>query len=408
MYPADLFDVSYEEVKARLLSHVQPANYEIAERAKFNSLVREANESLKMFVLRLQQQAARCNFADYLETALRDRLIAGINNANMQRKMLLAPNPTFQSVRALAEQSEEVTNLVEANSQVLYQKFGRSKDVDRFQKKHSSFNSNRAPRFDKDLADDKPARSTRCDSCGQSHRRPNCSFQNAVCYKCGKIGHIQKVCRSRESTKTLTNTFETDSLKEYDSLTLTTHTNGYILENLIAASGESQTFILDTGSIESLIPIGRLKFFYPNAQMRQTQSKINGVTGHQLNLHGETMIPIERGSGQIDCKFLVSDSGPSILGIRNMKKLRISISLHDKCSTTSPTTCYSIQPFIPTNGFKTKGKLQHQKVNDAGLTKSQEPPCGFHGSVQNEVSNIVQEGQSLSCIKIELVSLYQN
>ena len=69
MYPADLFDVSYEDVKAWILSHVQPANYEIAERAKFNSLVREANESLKIFVLRLQQQAARCYFADNLETA---------------------------------------------------------------------------------------------------------------------------------------------------------------------------------------------------------------------------------------------------------------------------------------------------------------------------------------------------
>ncbi|VDP36276.1 unnamed protein product [Schistosoma margrebowiei] len=36
----------------------------------------------------------------------------------------------------------------------------------------------------------------RCLSCGKFHSRNSCAFRNAKCFKCGKIGHIQSVCKA--------------------------------------------------------------------------------------------------------------------------------------------------------------------------------------------------------------------
>ena len=35
-----------------------------------------------------------------------------------------------------------------------------------------------------------------CASCGGEHPRSTCCFHNAECHKCGKLGHIAKVCHS--------------------------------------------------------------------------------------------------------------------------------------------------------------------------------------------------------------------
>jgi len=36
-----------------------------------------------------------------------------------------------------------------------------------------------------------------CHRCGGPHKVPECIFQKVKCHKCGKVGHIAKVCRSK-------------------------------------------------------------------------------------------------------------------------------------------------------------------------------------------------------------------
>ncbi|VDO49453.1 unnamed protein product [Schistosoma margrebowiei] len=36
----------------------------------------------------------------------------------------------------------------------------------------------------------------KCLSCGKFHPRNSCAFRNAKCFNCGKIGHIQSVCKA--------------------------------------------------------------------------------------------------------------------------------------------------------------------------------------------------------------------
>ena len=53
-------------------------------RAIFNLLVwKKLDMSINEFILKLQQQAMKCNFGNQLTIYLRDRLVEGINDENI-------------------------------------------------------------------------------------------------------------------------------------------------------------------------------------------------------------------------------------------------------------------------------------------------------------------------------------
>ncbi len=55
VYPKTFRDASIAEIQEALLRHVRPAQFELVERAKFHTLVRSANGTLREFVVRIQQ-----------------------------------------------------------------------------------------------------------------------------------------------------------------------------------------------------------------------------------------------------------------------------------------------------------------------------------------------------------------
>ncbi len=56
----------------------RPAQFELVERAKFHILARSAFETVREFVVRIQQQASKCNFQESLRRR-RTRPIGGRN-----------------------------------------------------------------------------------------------------------------------------------------------------------------------------------------------------------------------------------------------------------------------------------------------------------------------------------------
>ncbi len=54
-YSKTLRDASIAEIQEALLRHVQPAQFELVERAKFHILVRSANETVREFLVHIQR-----------------------------------------------------------------------------------------------------------------------------------------------------------------------------------------------------------------------------------------------------------------------------------------------------------------------------------------------------------------
>ncbi|VDO91982.1 unnamed protein product [Schistosoma margrebowiei] len=110
----------------------------------------------------------------------------------------------------------------------------------------------------------------KCLSCGKFHYRNSCAFRSAKCFKCGKIGYIQSVCKAivhfaSSSTKSCNlNLNNSDVSSDRLSLSVISKGNAHIQKRLYTSLDSFHDFIVDTGSIESIISLKNLKSLDPN------------------------------------------------------------------------------------------------------------------------------------------------
>ncbi|VDP03416.1 unnamed protein product, partial [Schistosoma curassoni] len=169
----------------------------------------------------------------------------------------------------------------------------------------------------------------KCLSCGKFHSPNSCVSPNAKCFKYDKIEHIQSVCKTTvhftpNSTKPC-NLDPVDLTVPNDHLFLSTisKSNAHIQRRLYTSLGSFHDLIVDTGSIEPIVPFENLESLDPNIVVRPTEASILGITGHRLPIRRccESLIRDDN-SSHILCEFLVSETGLSIL-----KRLKVELCL---------------------------------------------------------------------------------
>ena len=76
------------------------------QRFKFNSRSLRADESVATFVAALRHLVIHCAYGDSLNDMLRDRLICGINDARIQRRLLAEAEIDFPKALQIAQAME--------------------------------------------------------------------------------------------------------------------------------------------------------------------------------------------------------------------------------------------------------------------------------------------------------------
>ncbi|PIK47354.1 hypothetical protein BSL78_15770 [Apostichopus japonicus] len=87
---------SYKNLVDLLANHYHPYPSVIVQRCMFNSRFWLPSESVATFVSELRSLADTCNFETVLDDMLRDRLVCGINNDNIQKRLLSEADLTFE------------------------------------------------------------------------------------------------------------------------------------------------------------------------------------------------------------------------------------------------------------------------------------------------------------------------
>ena len=182
--PANPSDKTFEELTEVLKTHFNPEPSEIVERYKFHTRIRRPGETVATYLSELRALSVSCNFGPVLDDMLRDRLVCGINDDQMQERLLSEPKLTLEKATKIAHSVESAVQNVRQLQSV--QPMQESREG--VHKVGSS------PLHTREKS------AITCYPCGKTgHQSARCRHKGAKCYSCGKVGHLQAVCRSKPS-----------------------------------------------------------------------------------------------------------------------------------------------------------------------------------------------------------------
>ena len=134
--------------------------------------------TIATFLSELRSIAKGCNFDGTLEKMIRDRLVCGVKDNRIQRRLLIEPKLDFKKAMDISLATEAALKKVkELHSSTP----GAWRSEDSIHKV--------VPQL-------KPQTTDSCYKCGKStHKANNCPFKTTKCHNFGKTGHIKRACR---------------------------------------------------------------------------------------------------------------------------------------------------------------------------------------------------------------------
>ncbi|XP_062715960.1 uncharacterized protein LOC134291782 [Aedes albopictus] len=200
------YDEMIKKLKARL-DKVEPA---LMNRYEFYNRLQRSNESAENFVLAVKLLAENCNFREFKDEAIRDRLIIGLRDKELRKKLLMDDEVNLETVEKTIISSEKAENRAEhmddygESSKVLSvkQRLGRKfsdsdRERDRDRVRNRSWSRDRSRSNERGRNDRYRNRTREWTGDYQQDNREN-RFKNfhtsAVCNYCKRKGHIRKNC----------------------------------------------------------------------------------------------------------------------------------------------------------------------------------------------------------------------
>ena len=97
---------TYDEIVTLLNDHLSPKPLVIAESFRFHKRDQKEGESITVYVAELRKLTEHCKFGGTLNDALRDRLVCGIKNENIQKKLLSVSDLILQKAIEISSAME--------------------------------------------------------------------------------------------------------------------------------------------------------------------------------------------------------------------------------------------------------------------------------------------------------------
>ena len=151
---------SFQQIVTTLQEHLSPKPLEIAERFRFYKRNQHEGESILSYVAELRKLATHCNFGGNLNEALRDRLVCGLRNMQIQKRLLSEAKLKYSKAVEIAVAMETAI-----------------RDASELQ---SELNPNPVPHVDKLTEHNKPT--------------PAKPATTPPCYRCGGNTHLTHNC----------------------------------------------------------------------------------------------------------------------------------------------------------------------------------------------------------------------
>ena len=375
--PAEL---KFKEITETVQKHHDPKPFVIVQRYRFNTRHRRVGESVSTYVAELRHLSNHCDFGPSLQQMLRDRLVCGIEDPKIQRRLLAEPDLTFDKAFELALASESA----DKNAKDLQATKSPQPSLNRMQTK---------PQV-------KP-----CYCCGGNHKATDCPHKSSDCHKCGKKGHLARVCKSKNPAKKEPQPRQ-GSIPSRATHMLTEDTDEYSLYSLtgspvqplvvsVKVNNVDLQMELDTGASVSIISErGQAP------ALRESHVKLKTYSGEQVAVKGVMDVTVQYNEQTEQLQLVVArGNGPSLLGRDWLMSLKLDwtqLCANHVCSSLS------LQGILDEHSSVFDSKLG--TLNDTTVTihldptaqprfcKARTVPYALKGKIEKELDRLVQQG----------------
>ena len=157
----------------------------IYERYVFNTRNQEEGESIDTYNTALRTLAQTCNFGDLKDELIRDRIVCGIRENTVRKRLLQESGLTLKKCMDIARGAESAAAKVKA--------MGNEEQIHGVKQKKFQPKPKRGQSRSRKFID--------CHYCGQRHEqdRNKCDAYGKTCERCGLKNHVASTCRTSDA-----------------------------------------------------------------------------------------------------------------------------------------------------------------------------------------------------------------
>ena len=352
--PAKPAEKSYDDIVKVLRDHYRPATSVTVNRYRFHTRLRKSGESVADYVSDLRKLADDCDFGANLEVQLCDRLVCGINDSVIQKRLLIEKELTFTKAYGIAVAQElavKNASVLQGNS-VSGASAPAAAGVNAVLRRPSPSARGRSlGRGGNRGGPSRPAASSLptpapadsagryCYRCGEtSHLADRCRQIRTKCNYCHQTGHLAKVClrRQRRSNSNRGNQSQTRGIHMVTPSTTTDGSNEFdetlyainegphapICAN-VSINGKDVQFQVDTGASVSCM---NQRDFDANVgiTLRPYNYTLGSYSGHAIEVKGCCDVTVKVGNvEEVVTLVVVGGTGPPLLGRSWLRKIKL-------------------------------------------------------------------------------------
>ena len=352
--------------------------------------MRQPNETVTEYVAELRALARYCKFKEFLDDSIRDRLVCGIGDGAIQRRLLAEPKLTFAKAMEIAVSmetaQESLTELANAE---------QNKTDDSTVHKLTGGSSNAS------------TPSTKCYRCSGSHAPDKCRYKAMKCHNCGKIGHIQRACRSAPNATTKPfrrvrggkRPQPVRQLSEEQIYNVNKKDHKPFQVTMVIDRKEVQLDV-DTGASSTLMSLNTFKQFWPEKKLQRCDTRLRTYAGEIVPIVGKANVTVEYKGQQATLPLLVVEIlGPTLLGRNWLSRIRLDWPSLVCRITEDKAQLDNILQKHSKVFTKELGKLVGYKAKihvDANVTpkffKARSIPYAMRAKIEEELEKLKQQG----------------
>ncbi|MET0104994.1 MAG: RNase H-like domain-containing protein [Sedimenticola sp.] len=334
----------------RFKNYVQPKLNPIFARCLFNN-EKQGSDNIDVFVTRLKTKAIDCNFAER-DNMIRDRIVAGCTSEKCREKLInqadtLTMDKAIQIVQNYEYCQKQLTTMTLSGA--------TGQTVDAVQGAHASGARPKTKTIRKNESNStgQTKKRTNCGNCGTIHKKGNCPAFGEKCFKCGKLNHFKKKCRSRpvhdidDLSDYVNNGISSAIIKEYDIDTVSAFSSVSLSPDRAYAKlkiGPQKTllnFKIDTGSAVNILTHSLFKSLNVSHPLEPSSHKLTSYTGNMIPVIGMIRLACSHKDKVIHALFYVVEGNtPPLISLQSSVDLGLIKLTYDvESSINVPPVC---------------------------------------------------------------------